>query len=237
MGQGAFLCEELFKLGPDTTLGVCWCLHSKKAAVVLFASCHQREMEKGWRVFSRLTHSAAGDVEKFPTCSYWLGLARTPAQWDVSTLCSTSQPQNLSLLPGRLRLCCGWALRSPCLKHVFLRNRLFLILTHLLKAHMSKLVAFPSCSLGFNNPKVCILSEESKQGGKAWWLGSSKAEQRENHRDIQVPGRNGSEYPKKARGFWGDVLPSLKTTVQYKAIDSFLELKGTFKCIVVLQYN
>lgn len=58
MGQAAILCEELFKLGPDTLSGVCWCLHSITTAVVLFANCHQREMEKGWRVFSRLAHSA-----------------------------------------------------------------------------------------------------------------------------------------------------------------------------------
>lgn len=56
MGQGAFLCEELLKLGPDTPSGVCHCLHSIRTAVVLFAVT--REMEKGWRVFSRLTHSA-----------------------------------------------------------------------------------------------------------------------------------------------------------------------------------
>lgn len=59
-----------------------------------------------------------------------------------------------------------------------------------------------------------------------------------NHRDIQCfLAVIVHSILKKQKGLEGMLRPSFKTTVHYKTINSFPELKGAFGCFMALQYT
>ena len=135
-------------------------------------------------LFPQATRLCTWAVEKFPSCSQWLGFAGTQAYLGVLTP-EQEKPPSKSKPAFRKGKTLQWMRTRFFLSgtHFPQKQWLSLMFLHFFKVQAPKLLAVPSCSLNSSIPKGQISSENSLHSSKPCHLRSTEDER--GTRDIQ----------------------------------------------------